>query len=235
MPEIELSIVLPCYNEEKNIPAVLERLASVVSGRNVEVVLVNNGSLDNTGKVLKEEISKNSYKFAKIVKVEKNIGYGFGVMEGLRACKGKFLAFSHADLQCDPGDIIKAYGLLVSSPNPERVLVKGNRHARHSIISTIFLLLSSVLFLKKFSDINAQPKVFHNSLLKLLRKPPNDFTLDFYVQWAALMNRFKVAEISVEFPERKHGKSNWSSTFSSRLKSMAGFVYYLFKLRIFGD
>lgn len=210
-------------------------MASAVRGRNAEVIIVDNGSLDNSGKVIRQEISRNGYSFARIVKVEKNIGYGYGVMEGLRACNGKYLAFSHADLQCDPGDIIKCYGLLISSGSPERTLVKGNRYARHSIISKIFLLLSSALFLKKFSDINAQPKVFPHSLMKLLRNPPNDFTLDFYVQWAALMNGMKVLEVPVEFPDRKHGKSNWSSTFSSRFKSIVGFVAYLFRLRIFGD
>ncbi len=232
---ISFSIVLPCYNEEKNIPGMLKRFSEVINSDEIEVVLVNNGSLDGTEAVIQDEISKNNYSFARIARVEKNIGYGYGVMTGLRSAKGEFIGFTHADLQCDPADVMRAYELLLSSKDPKNTLVKGKRIGRNSIVSGILLALSSILFLKKFSDINAQPKLFHSSFLSKLKSPPNDFTLDVYIQYAALKNNMDVLEIPVAFPERKHGKSNWSSTFGSRIKSMVGFVTYLFKLRLFGD
>ncbi len=235
LKEIALSIVLPCYNEEKNIPDMLKRFSEAILSEDIEVVLVNNGSLDRTEEVIRKEISNNGYTFATIAKVEKNIGYGYGVMTGLRNAKGEYVAFTHADLQCDPGDVIRAYELLRSSKEPKATLVKGKRIGRNSIISNILLALSSILFLNKFSDINAQPKVFHSSFLSKLKTPPNDFTFDLYIQYVALKNKMTVLDIPVEFLERKHGQSNWSSTFRSRFKAMVGFVLYLFKLRLFGD
>lgn len=235
LKEIALSIVLPCYNEEKNIPDILKRFSEIISSSDIEVVLVNNGSVDNTEQMIKNEISRNSYTFARIARVEKNIGYGFGVITGLRSAKGEFIGFTHADLQCDPLDVVRAYDILRNSKDPEKSLVKGKRIGRNSLISNILLYLTSILFINKFSDINAQPKVFHRSFLSKLKSPPNDFTLDLYVQYVALKNKMNVFEIPVEFPERKHGKSNWSSTFRSRFKAMVCFVVYIFKLRIFGD
>ena len=75
LKEIALSIVLPCYNEEKNIPDILKRFSEIISSSDIEVVLVNNGSVDNTEQMIKNEISRNSYTFARIARVEKNIGY----------------------------------------------------------------------------------------------------------------------------------------------------------------
>ena len=107
----ELSIILPCYNEEKNISDVLRRYAAVLSGSgiNAELVLVDNGSTDNSAQVISNELKNSDYFFARTVKVDKNIGYGFGVLSGLRNARGESLAYSHADQQCDAGDVIAAY------------------------------------------------------------------------------------------------------------------------------
>ena len=51
---VKLSIVVPCYNEEENIPLLLERFGEVVSGKDMEVILVDNGSTDGSAHVLKE-------------------------------------------------------------------------------------------------------------------------------------------------------------------------------------
>ena len=67
---MKLSIVVPCYNEEKNIPLVLEKFQSVIKRDDVEVILVNNGSKDNSQLVLNELIPK--YPFARTVLVEVN-------------------------------------------------------------------------------------------------------------------------------------------------------------------
>ncbi|HIH22852.1 TPA: glycosyltransferase family 2 protein [Candidatus Micrarchaeota archaeon] len=235
----ELSIILPCYNEEKNLPEVLSRYASVLKGSeiNAELLLVDNGSTDNSAQVIASELKKPEYFFARTTKVEKNIGYGYGVVSGLRSAHGEFLAYSHADQQCDAGDVIAAYKKLKSSANQnsQKTLVKGDRIGRSPFLSVMFLALSNFLFLNlgQFNDINGQPKVFHRTLLALMHnpEPPNDFNLDFYVQYVALRSGFSVATVPVNFLERKHGVSNWSASLSSRIRTVIGYVLYLFRLK----
>ncbi|HRG76152.1 MAG TPA: glycosyltransferase family 2 protein, partial [Leptospiraceae bacterium] len=99
---MKLSIVVPCYNEEKNIPLVLEKFQSVIKRDDVEVILVNNGSKDNSQLVLNELIPK--YSFARTVLVEVNQGYGFGILSGLKEAKGDYIGWTHADMQTDPYD-----------------------------------------------------------------------------------------------------------------------------------
>ena len=68
----ELSIVVPCYDEEKNIPLILERFESAIKVKGVELIVVDNGSNDNSPAVIKKLLPK--YKFARTVLVKKNIG-----------------------------------------------------------------------------------------------------------------------------------------------------------------
>ena len=94
---MKLSIVVPCYNEEKNIPLILERFDEMIERDDIEVILVDNGSTDNSAQVLTELLPK--YSFARTVKVEVNQGYGYGILQGLRECKGEYIGWTHADMQ----------------------------------------------------------------------------------------------------------------------------------------
>lgn len=234
MKQPNLSVVLPCYNEAKSIPSVLERFSQVIGNRPVELVLVNNGSFDDTADVLKKELKNPKYKFARTVLVEKNQGYGYGIMFGLKHCKGDILAYSHADQQCDPNDVIRAYDELLKRKDVTKVLVKGNRGRRiltEFVITKGLQAIVAMIFWKMYDDINGQPKIFHRSFLRKLINPPNDFKFDFYVQYTAYKNNVKVESIPVEFGRRKHGKSHWAYSIFSRVRTYLGFVGYMLKLR----
>jgi glycosyltransferase involved in cell wall biosynthesis len=228
----ELSIVLPCYNEAENLPPLLERYAQVWEDLPAELILVDNGSTDATEAVLRRELSR--YPFARTVKVEKNQGYGHGIMTGLRAARGEFLAFSHADQQCKPDDVFAAYHKLKSAPKPEMALVKGRR-ARRSFQSELITggmaALASVVLATPLWDINAQPKVFHHSHLARLKFPPDGFPLDLYVLYQARRAGVKILTVPVVFAARGHGQSKWAFSFLSRWRTILNMVSYIFRLR----
>ena len=102
----QLSIVLPCYNESKGLEVLVKRFDQVGCGVDFELILVDNGSTDNTPHVLPYLLAR--YPFARSVRVEVNQGYGHGILTGLRAARADVLAWSHADLQTDPADIFRA-------------------------------------------------------------------------------------------------------------------------------
>ena len=125
---MKLSIVVPCYNEEENLPLILKRFSEVIGERDIEVVLVNNGSTDNSGAVFEELLP--SYPFAKLVNVPVNRGYGYGILQGLKEASGDYLGWTHADMQTDPADVVKAYGMI--DPAYPRY-IKGNRTRKPAI------------------------------------------------------------------------------------------------------
>ncbi len=234
MKQPTLSVVLPCYNEAKSIPVILERFSQVIGNRPVELVLVNNGSFDNTAEVLKKELKNPKYKFARTVLVKKNQGYGYGIMFGLKHCNGDILSYTHADQQCDPNDVVRTYDELLKHSDKEKILIKGKRKQRvlsELIITTVFHIIASAIFCRIFDDINGQPKVFHKSFFDKLTNAPNDFKLDLYVQYTAFKNGMKIESIPVEFGRRKHGKSHWAYNVFSKSRTYLGFIGYMMKLR----
>lgn len=225
-----LSVIVPCYNEERNVPLLAERFSKVLKGHKAELILVDNGSYDNTRKEIQRQAKK--HKMLKLSVVEKNVGYGNGIVTGLKAAKGEVLAWTHADLQCDPEDIIRAYEIFKKRPG---FLVKGNRKGRFSLLTLFFHVVASVLFLRRFDDINGQPKLFPRELFDTFRSPPLGFQLDFYIQYKALRHGFGIVSFPVRFGKRKHGKSKWSSSLKSRIKNISAFLGYMLKLRLLGE
>ena len=125
---MKLSVVVPCYNEAKNIPLILNRFGEVIKRNDIEVVLVDNGSTDDTATILQELLPE--YSFAKTIRVEINQGYGYGIVQGLKACVGDFIGWTHADMQTDPADLIKALDIIESAGSSKNIFVKGNRKGR---------------------------------------------------------------------------------------------------------
>ena len=101
---MNISLVIPCYNEGKNIPLILERCKTFSEYPDIEVILVDNGSTDQTPKILSDLLP--IHPNCRSIRVEQNQGYGFGIKSGLESATGDILAWTHADMQTDPQDII---------------------------------------------------------------------------------------------------------------------------------
>lgn len=224
----QLSIVLPCYNESKGLEALVRRFEQMSRGVDFELILVDNGSTDNTPQVLPYLLAR--YPFARSVRVEVNQGYGHGILTGLRAARADVLAWSHADLQTDPADIFRAWRAYQAAGRPQRTLVKGCRNGRsfqERVVSFGMQTLASVLLRARLHEINAQPKLFHRDLLAALQNPPLDLNLDVYVLYAARHCGWRIVEIPVAFPPRQHGQSSWATSWKSKVRTIARAVRYL--------
>lgn len=229
---MKLSIVVPCYNEAKNIPLVLEKLGTVIRRDDVEAILVNNGSTDNSAEVLKEILPK--YPFARTTLVEVNQGYGFGILSGLKECKGEYIGWTHADMQTDPYDVIKALEIIEEKDSPNNIYVKGNRKGR-SLFDTFFTVGMSIfetIFMgKSLWDINAQPNIFHRSFYESWNEPPHDFSLDLYAYYMAIKQKQNIVRFPVVFPPRVHGESSWNTGLGAKWKFIKRTIDYSLKLK----
>jgi len=229
---MKLSIVVPCYNEEENIPLILDKFNQVIVGNDIEIIMVNNGSTDNSEQVFRDYLP--SYPFAKIVKVEVNKGYGYGILCGLEKAKGEFIGYTHADLQTNPADIVKALEIIEKQDDFTKTYVKGNRLGRPLFdkFFTYGMSLFETLLLKtKLWDINAQPNIFHASFIKDLNNFPHDFSLDLYLLYMATKKGFKVIRFDVLFPPRLHGKSSWNSGLLAKWKFIKRTIEFSLKLK----
>lgn len=229
---INFSIVIPCYNEASNIPLILERFNQVIKRDDIEVILVNNGSTDNTSGVLAKIINK--YPFARTILVPVNKGYGFGILSGLNDARGHFLGWTHADMQTDPEDVMKAISIIDHQFNNEEIYVKGlrkNRPIFDQIFTTGMSLFESVFLGKILYDINAQPNLFSRNFFNSWKNPPSDFSLDLYALYQAKKNRVRITRFNVLFPERIHGVSSWNTGLKSKCKFIKRTIQFSKNLR----
>lgn len=214
---MKLTIVVPCYNEAENIPLIVKRFSEIIGDRNIEVILVNNGSTDNSAEILEQELKECS--FAKTVLVPVNQGYGYGILKGLEVADGDYIGWTHADMQTDPKDIAKAYDLIVNQK--EQVYIKGNRKGRpwmDNLFTNGMSLFETIYFWTPMHDINAQPNIFPKEFFQKWENPPHDFALDLYACYFAKKKNLKMLRFPVQFPERIHGQSKWNTGLGAKWK-----------------
>ena len=212
-----LSLVIPCFNEEKNLPLLVERCHVLCETRDVEVILVDNGSTDNTPQVLSELLIEGSQ--CRSIRVEKNQGYGYGILEGLRSARGGILAWTHADLQTDPCDVM--VGKKLFELNGEATFVKGKRYGRpwSDTVFTIGMSIFETLLLRNFFwDVNAQPNIFSKAFFQSWVNPPHDFSLDLFVYHEVKRQELKIVRFPVRFEKRAYGTSHWNVDWKSKIK-----------------
>lgn len=207
---MKMTVIIPCYNEAENIPLLLKRFNEVIKGQELTVLLVNNGSTDNSAEVISTLIPE--YPFAQTIHVPINKGYGYGILQGLQIAEGDYVGWTHADMQTDPVDVVKAYGI-ARKYSGEKLFIKGKRIGR-PVFDQFFTkgmsLFESVYFRMPIFDINAQPNIFPRSFFESWENAPYDFSLDLFAYYEAKRSGLMVRRFAVRFPERLHGQSKWN-------------------------
>lgn len=188
-----------------------------------EIIFINNGSNDNSKKVLNKLKKKN----VKIVNIKKNIGFGNGLHKGLLKASGKFIICSHADPEVDPKDIFKCISVLNKKKTKNKIFIKGQRINKiknnWSFLDIFFsyglTLFSSILFQKKLYDIHAQPVLFSRALIKKINYFPKDFTIDLCIYFHAIKEKYEIIRFPVNFNKKSRIYGSGSSdTLIKKLK-----------------
>jgi polyisoprenyl-phosphate glycosyltransferase len=225
--------VIPCYNEAESLPQLMLRCAALLAtDPYIEVILVDNGSTDNS-RVIMDSMTAQTAGL-RIVSVSQNRGYGYGILCGLSAAGGDILGWTHADMQTDPMDVRRGIAIFRQSADSERLFVKGRRFGR-SVVDGFFtagmsafetLLLGYVL-----TDINAQPSLFHRSFYERWAEPPNDFSLDLFAYYMARRLNLEIRRFPVLFGKRVFGTSHWNVNWRAKLKFIRRTVDFSVRLR----
>ncbi len=208
--QIELSVVIPCYNEAEALPVTVPPLLETCEklGIAYEMILVNNGSWDTTPDII-DSFTKQGYPVRRC-DVKINQGYGLGVICGLNEAHGRYIAYMCADGQNVPEDIVKVYKAIVNTKGC--TVAKIQRMTRNdgltrTLISFFYNLLFLFLYGKVVRDVNGTPKIFHQTDLRMLDLKIKDSFLDSEVIIKAKILGFKIIEIPAVFHKRASGKS----------------------------
>ena len=107
-----LSLVIPCYNEEENVPTLLQRVSGALAElhRSFEVILIDDGSTDRTPELLADGMRQHPW--LRVLRMQKNGGQSAAFEAGFAAARGEIIATIDADLQNDPEEIPRLIPLL---------------------------------------------------------------------------------------------------------------------------
>jgi len=203
-----LSIVIPTYNEEKNIPILYKELKSVLNEYQYEIIFVDDGSSDNTFPIIKSVAQKD--KKVKLISFKRNYGKSAALSAGFENAKGDIIITLDADLQDDPKEIPR----FIEKINQGYDLVSGWKFKRKDsltkiISSRFFNFLTSMLTKVKIHDINCGFKAYKKEVLKNINIYGE---LHRYIPVLAFWKGYKIGEIKVEHHPRMYGKSKYGAT-----------------------
>ena len=225
---MKLSIVIPCYNEAKDIASNVKKVQDYLNDKKIdhELLLVNDGSKDNTKEVIE------SIEGVRALSYEKNRGKGGAVKYGIESATGDYVLFMDADLSTDISAIEKVVEL---APNYD--LIIGSRHAKDSVIKKkqpflrVFIgrccrLLVRMLFHTKFKDTQCGFKAIKTDLAKKIvsKQQVSNFAFDVEYIYIAKLNNLSMYELGITWSDDR------GSTVSP-IKSSIKFFKDIFAIR----
>ncbi len=203
-----ISIVIPAYNEEESIPLLYERLVKVLSslGKDYEIIFVDDGSEDQTPKILKEIAQEDSR--VKVVRFRRNYGQTAAIYAGFEHARGDVIITMDADLQNDPEDIPRLLKKLeegydiVSGWRKDRKDPFLSRKLPSKIANWIISKVTGV----ELHDYGCTLKAYRSDIAKKYR-----LYGDMHRFLPALAKRFgaKITEIPVRHHPRLYGRSKY--------------------------
>ena len=166
-----ISILVSVYNEEKTILDVLKRVSDIKKfGHSIEVIVINDGSSDNSEKIINE----NKHLIDKLISNETNRGKGYSIKKGLESSNGKYIIFQDADLEYDPNDFLKFFKL-IEKFNPD--LIIGSRlnysdytrsyNILNKFGNKLITFLFNIIYNTTFTDIYSCYACFKKDLLNI--------------------------------------------------------------------
>ncbi len=178
----QLSLVMPCYNEESAIRYSIPRLAEAfeTAGHRLQIVAVDNGSVDRTGEIIRELAAE--YRCVTPYRVEVNQGYGFGALSGITICDAPWIGFIPADGEVDAEDVVRLFEAAMAADG--WIVAKVRRRFRmdgllRKIVSTSYNLFVRFLWPRLRSlDINGNPKLLPRDVLLAMKLRSTGWFLD---------------------------------------------------------
>lgn len=210
-PSLDISVVVPCFNEELNIPELAERVLRMFDGSGLrgELVLVDDGSADRTAQVIRS----HSEKDARVVGVFHRVNRGMAGAwrTGVNAARGAHVAIIDADLQYQPEDILRLYRALMDSSvdivQGWRSSVGRERGYRYSLSRGFNYVLNGAFGMSLRDNKSGFVCCTREVMQDLLTYTGRYAYWQSFIMVAAHTKGYSYKEIETVFEDRKQGQS----------------------------
>jgi glycosyltransferase involved in cell wall biosynthesis len=229
---MKISVIIPLYNEESTIIRLLNKVnAQKKSKVELEIIVIDDCSTDNTNKLLKE----NGELFDIIIELKKNLGKGGAVRKGLEIATGDYILFQDGDLEYNPDDYKKIFKML---ENHKAEIVIGSRFLApeftrvhyffHKVGNRLITLLFNILYNTTFTDIYSCYVCFKAELID-----PKKLKTNGWQQHAEILaTAVKKSQVHYEVPISYAGRT-FDEGKKIKARHTISVVYTIIKKRFF--
>jgi glycosyltransferase involved in cell wall biosynthesis len=224
---MELSIIIPAYNEEKRISKTLGDYYSYFNKEfkdNFEIIIIPNNCSDNTFEIIKK-FSKNR-KNIQIHNIPYYAGKGGAVMKGFSLANGKLIGFADADNSTNPENFYKLYKNIgnsegiIASRKIKGAVINPSRRFSQDFSSAIFNIFVKILFNLKYKDTQCGAKLFRRDIAKYLAENITEkgWAFDVDVLYLCKKNKFKMIEYPIFWSDSEGSKLSFADGMNSVIK-----------------
>lgn len=204
---MNLSVVIPVYNEASNIREILKRVQDTNLAQ--EIVIVDDGSKDGTREILG---ALNEKENVRVILHDTNQGKGAAVVTGMRAAKGDVILIQDADLEYDPRD----YPTLLLPIQERRAdVVYGSRFLGaprrvamfwHQVANQLLTLMTNILYNSILTDMETGYKVFRREVIQDMKIRSKRFNFEPEFTAKILKRKFRIYEVPISFNPRDYSE-----------------------------
>lgn len=205
---LSLTIVIPCYNEEKALPLVVPNLMAFAEKNGFKVIIVNDGSKDNSKKILGDFAS--TFGQLVVVNHKVNRGYGGAIKSGIAAADTDLVITIDADGQHNLDDVLAMRDSLVNTEADMVIGARGNGGSSlfRNTGKWIIRRISRILIPNKISDLNSGIKIYRRELaMKYVALCPDGMAYSDVIALIFINQRHLVTETKVSVSKRVAGSS----------------------------
>ena len=204
---MKISVIIPCYNEEHTIIQLLEKVKIQRENFNLEIIVSDDGSKDQTTKLLEN----NKNLFDKLILGEKNKGKGAALSKAIEHSTGNIIIFQDADLEYDPEDYKKlvepfikneadvVYGSRFMGSSAHRLIYYSHRIANFFITNLVNIFTNI-----NFTDVETGYKVFRRSVLEKITLKENSFGVEIELTMKIAKLNAKIFEVGISYNGRSY-------------------------------
>lgn len=233
---MQLSIVIPIYNEENTLEAILDKVASVdlISGLKKEFILVDDASTDSSFMIAQAYINNHPDLNIKLYKLEQNSGKGAALQEGFKQATGDYVIIQDADLEYDPNEYNEILGPLVGG---HADVVYGSRFTGtkprrsagflHYMANKFLTYLSNLLYDIYVTDMETCYKAFRREIIQSIKLSERGFGIEPEITAKiSKIPNIRLYEVAISYYGRTHAegkKINWTDGVKA--------IFYIIKYR----
>ena len=229
---MDISIIIPVFNEEKTVIDLLKKVNKQKSGDYfLEIIVINDGSSDDSKKLL----TNNKDLYSKFINLEKNLGKGGAVIEGLKVARGDFILFQDADLEYNPEDYKKIFRV-IDEFNAEVVIGSRNLSPEYTRVYNYFHKLGNkfitglfnLLFNTTFTDIYSCYLCIKRDLVNPEKLKSKGWEQHAEILATAIKNSSVYYEVPISYSGRSFEEGK-----KIRGRHVFAVIYMIFKKKIF--